>query len=80
MYNADVGARVTVRRIPEDGYSARLHNEFAGMTGTVTQRFGCPSSVVVVFDSAIMRNGLQISSGLYSLDRIEPETKERDKQ
>lgn len=76
MVNIDVGARVRVRRVPETGYSAKLHNEYAGKTGTVTKSYGCPGSVLVVFDSVEMREGYPIRSCLYSIDGVEPEEKE----
>lgn len=79
MYDATVGQRVRILAVPETGYSAKIHNKFAGMTGTVTHRYSCPCTVMVVFDSAIMRNGFEIKSNLFSVNTVEPETEDPTK-
>lgn len=72
MVQIEEGARVRVRYLEGTDYSTKLHNRNAGRTGTVTKRYGCPASVMVVFDSTVMmQSGYPSSSCLYSLDGVE---------
>ncbi len=68
MTAVTVGDRVRVKRVPERVYADRVHNRNAGKTGTVTQTFGCPRTVLVEFDTVEYHAGLPITSCLYSPD------------
>lgn len=68
MAGVVVGSRVRVKEVPVTVYADRVHNRNAGRTGTVTQTFSCPSTVLVKFDTVEYQNGYPVSSCLYSPD------------